>query len=175
MLERRINDARPKSAEADCSNDLQATHAGSEAVPAADAWRPTVSKSLRNQLRSELKDCTYRRFRCTGSQCGFEGIFLDGWQPTCPTSDCRGTMTPRRVVPLKSVIDQTLRWIEYRQSTSNSPVEGPFHGVSASEKAQEFGNELVLEPSNPRASGEEIHLHANSAGDCPTQSAGGRV
>jgi hypothetical protein len=134
-----------------------------------------MTKSLRAHLRLVLAGCVYRKFRCTGSKCGFEAIFLEGWQPTCPTSDCRGTMTPRRVVPLNSVIDQTMRWIEHRQSTSNSAFQGRFHGVSASEKAQEFGNELVLGPPNPMSSGEEIHLHTNSAGDCPTHSAGGRA
>ncbi len=121
-----------------------------------------MTNSLRSQIRTALAGAVYRKFRCTGSQCGFEEIFLDGWQPVCPTSGCRGTMTPRRVVPLKQVIDQTMRWIEHRQSTSNSAFQAGFHGVSGSLRAQESGNERLPEAPKSKAAKAEIESHAMS-------------
>lgn len=96
--------------------------------------------SLRSELREAFKGYTFRIYRCTGTNCAFEMVAMEGIEIWCNTPNCRGVVTPRRIFPTSKMISATLEEIFGHYPKPNPPFRSHFHGVSALEKAQKLPN-----------------------------------
>jgi hypothetical protein len=94
--------------------------------------------SLRSEIREAFKEYTFRNYRCTGKNCGFEMVAIEGIEVWCNTPNCRGFVTPRRVFPSSKLITATMTEIFGHSPKPKSPLQGRFLGVSSTEKIQKL-------------------------------------
>lgn len=94
--------------------------------------------SLRSELRESFKEYTFRKYRCTGTNCTFEMVAVEGIEIWCNTPNCRGVVTPRRIFPTSTMITATLEEIFGHYPEPKSPFQSRFHGVSSTQGAQKL-------------------------------------
>ncbi|MDA3021980.1 MAG: hypothetical protein O2943_04835 [Actinomycetota bacterium] len=94
--------------------------------------------SLRSELRECFKEYTFKTYRCTGTNCTFEMVAVEGIEIWCNTPYCRGIVTPRRIFPTSKMITATLEEIFGHYPEPKPPFQSRFHGVSSSQKAQKL-------------------------------------
>ena len=95
--------------------------------------------SLSRALTRTHSDVVYRNYRCTGASCPVAVVMMEGVDAWCGTAGCRGTMTPRRRVPTRRVVEAALARIGARRLPAESALQGTSSGVSPSQKAQNPG------------------------------------
>ena len=126
-------------------------------------FRPT-----RRQLALAHAGVVYRRFQCTGVHCTCEVIAMEGLEITCNTSGCRGSMKPRRKVPLAKVIDLEVERLKRRISDENHPVERPSSGVFRSQRRRNSTRTQRHHPENSEALDSEKPKKGNDADHSPS-------
>ena len=141
---------------------------GSSGVVRVREWKvPT-----RRQMALAHSGMSYRRYRCTGNHCECEVIAMDRVHITCNTRGCRGTMAPRRRVPLAKVIDFEIARLRRRMGDTKSPVEGPSSDVFHAESRQFGLADQDHHAPDSLVSGDENGLDASGRRDCPGDNRG---
>lgn len=88
--------------------------------------------SIYRFLQKEWEGYEFRKYRCTGKNCGFEVEGLWNLQIECPNKKCKGTVTGRKKIPNKRFIKQTIKHIEDHRGGFNSALPARIRTISPS-------------------------------------------
>lgn len=127
-------------------------------------WKPPT----RRQLALAHAGVRYRRFQCTGVHCECEVIAMEGFEIICNTTGCRGSMKPRRRVPLAKVIDLEVERLKRRTRDENHSVEGPFSGIFRSQRRLNSTRTQRHHPKNSEALESEKLKEGKAADHSPS-------
>lgn len=91
---------------------------------------------LKREITKEMVGYRYRIFRCSGQHCTFERVALEFLELTCNTPGCRGSVTPRRVIPNAEVAVTLVRRMVNTPGGLNPALPVRFRTINATTERQ---------------------------------------